>query len=130
MKRRWRAEKGEDQLSSYFINVEEVPRPFRGGMQGGRSARALATGREMYVQTGRLHGEADPLVSRDVHVYLHMQAQNTTFRGMEASIFPSCLSEVVGWIPTVPILSLATERPDSCIFSYISKLTDRSRRGN
>lgn len=59
MKRRWRAEKGEGRLSSYFINAEEVPRPFRGGMQGGRSARPLAMGREMYVRTGCLHGEAE-----------------------------------------------------------------------
>lgn len=53
------AENREDWLSSYFINIEEVLQPFRGGMQGGRSAQALATGKEMYAQTGCLQGQAE-----------------------------------------------------------------------
>lgn len=66
---------------------------------------------------GSRRGEkADPLVSGCVRAYLHTRAWNTTFRGTEASIFPSPLSEVVGWILTVPILSPAPGRPHFLIY--------------
>lgn len=48
-------ENREDWLSSCFINIEEVLQP----LQGGRSARGFATGKEMYAQTGCLQGQAE-----------------------------------------------------------------------
>lgn len=72
-------EKGEDQLSSYFINIEKVPQPFKKRKAGSGVCRSTCNRRKMETQMGSLHGErrgqkAGPLLSRGVHAYLHMQA--------------------------------------------------------